>query len=325
MRAIRELEQQIRGWIRRHSYSFFSSLGTLLQHKAGTLMTVTVLAIAILLPLGLYVTLINVDRLDIKQEDWNAVMALVSSNADAQDVQQLVEKTKQRADVDRVTLVSPEQGMAEFSQSSGFGASLGTLTQNPLPWVMNVVPAETAKGDPVTLQLRIQSLMASLSEDPLVESVQFDYKWLQRLGRFLELGRAAVVVLTVLFGFAVVVLVANTIRLDVAARAEEIEILALVGASHSFIRQPFLYSGLWYGLMGGVCSLILLWLAQLYMAGPMARLLDAYGQSFGMVSLSNLQVVVLLGASALLGWLGAFTSVQRYLRLLVVGGSLGRR
>jgi len=128
-----------------------------------------------------------------------------------------------------------------------------------------------------------------------------------------------------LFGVAVIVVVANTIRLDVAARADEIEIFALVGASHAFIRQPFLYSGFWYGLMGGVLAVLMMWLALFYLSIPLKRLLDVYGQGFEIYSLSPVQLIILLLSSGWLGWLGAFLSVQRYLRMLVVGGTLGRR
>ena len=134
-----------------------------------------------------------------------------------------------------------------------------------------------------------------------------------------------VLVLGFLFGVAVIVVVANTIRLDVAARADEIEIFALVGASHAFIRQPFLYSGFWYGLMGGVLAVLMMWLALFYLSIPLKRLLDVYGQGFEIYSLSPVQLIILLLSSGLLGWLGAFLSVQRYLRMLVVGGTLGRR
>lgn len=324
--ALRAARRRFRAWARRHSYSFFSSLGTLLQHRLGTLMTVLVLGIAILLPLGLYVSLKNMDRLDVRQEDWSAISVFIPGTMAAAEVEALAEVARDRPDVQSVSVISPEQGMAEFREVSGFGQSLETLDENPLPWVVTVLPAEVdTRGSTATLSLRIQSLMDFLERDERVESVQFDYKWLQRLGRFLDLGRATVLVLGLLFGVAVIVVVANTIRLDVAARADEIEIFALVGASHAFIRQPFLYSGFWYGLMGGVLAVLMMWLALFYLSIPLKRLLDVYGQGFEIYSLSPVQLIILLLSSGLLGWLGAFLSVQRYLRMLVVGGTLGRR
>ncbi len=149
-------------------------------------------------------------------------------------------------------------------------------------------------------------------------------RW-QRLGRLLALGEAAVAVLSILFGLAVIVVVANTIRLDVATRAEEIEILALVGANNGFIRQPFLYSGFWYGLLGGLVAMILSNLALVYLDIPFRRLLDSYGQQVELLGPGLSEVGMLLLACGILGLLGALISVQRYLRRLRVGGSLGRR
>ena len=324
--SVAALRRRLRAWARRHSYSFFSSLGPLLQHRLGTLMTVLVLGIAILLPLGLFVTLKNFDRLDLRQDEWNAVSVFVAGQTEESDVRALADEAGQRNDVATVSVVSPEQGMTEFSEGSGFGASLEVLGENPLPWVLVVTPdASSGRGSAEALAPKIQALTDFFEGKEFVESVQFDYKWLQRLGRILELGRAIVLVLGLLFGVAVIVLVANTIRLDVAARADEIEVLALVGASNAFIRQPFLYSGFWYGVMGGLLALLMMYGALFYLSLPLERLLDAYGQGIEVYSLSLAQFFTLIGLSGLLGWLGAFASVQRYLRMLTVGGSLGRR
>ena len=322
--AVANIRRRFRSWSRRHSYSFFSSLGGLLKHRIGTLMTVLVLGIAILLPLGLYVTVNNLDRLDLHQEDWGAITVFILPGTADSKIQALSSELESRHDVIAIEVISPQQGMEEFRESSGFGQSLELLEENPLPWVMMVSPVVTGQ-DELSVQSRLGGLMSFLESRDEVQSVQFDHKWLQRLGRLLELGRAAVSVLAVLFSLAVTVVVANTIRLDVASRSEEIEILALVGAGNSFIRQPFLYSGLWYGLMGGLLAAALMNLCLFYLDAPLARLFDAYGHGIRLYSLNTKELLVLFAASGFLGLAGAWISVQRYLKMLVVGGSLGRR
>ena len=151
--------------------------------------------------------------------------------------------------------------------------------------------------------------------------MQADFKWLQRLARLLALGNAFVTVLGVLFSLAVVVVVANTIRLDVAGRVEEIQVLQLVGASHGFIRQPFLYSGFWYGLLGASLALIVLSACMLYLARPLSELLDAYGNTFEVSGLSGREVLLVLLSGAVLGLLGAWLAVQRYIRQFRVSGT----
>jgi len=195
------------------------------------------------------------------------------------------------------------------------------LDENPLPWVMQVSPQS---GSTEEVERRVSELTAYLETIASIEVTQFDYKWLQRLGRMLELGQTLVVFLILLFGIAVVVVVANTIRLDVASHADEIEILALVGAGNAFIRQPFLYTGLWYGLMGGLLAIILLALALAVLSGPLGLLLETYGTVFAVRGIGLTNMLWLLLGGGLLGWLGAGISVHRYLRLLKVGGQLGR-
>lgn len=318
---IARLSLSIRAWMRRHSYSFFSSLGVLLHHKIGTLMTVLVLGIAMFLPLGLYTTLANLEGLDLRQGEWSAVTVFFQPGTDEPEVRRVLGELETEFSPKHVELISPEKGMADFRQASGFGSSLEILEENPLPWVMQVSPQQ---GPSEQLESAVAELNDYLQSIESVESTQFDYKWLQRLARILGLGESIALLMTLLFGVAVVVVVANTIRLDVASRAEEIEVLALVGAGNAFVRQPFLYTGLWYGLMGGVLALLLLAVTMLYLSGPMGLLLESYGAEFQLRGLGAVQMLWVLAIAAALGWTGALISVQRYLKLLKVDGRLGR-
>jgi len=311
--AVGTLVQRWRAMARRHSYSFFSSLGALMSHRLGTLMTVLVLGIAMLLPLGLHLALVNLDRLELREEQWGALTVFMVPEAGADEVEALAAELRALDTVQAVEAISPEQGLAEFREASGFGA-LELLETNPLPWVLSVAPT-AGEG----LEERVNALSEALTGRAVVSRVVYDRKWLERLGRLLELGRAAVLVLTLLFGVAVVVVVANTIRLDVAARAEEIEVLALVGAWPSFIRQPFLYSGLWYGLLGGIMAMVLVNLGLEYLDRPLARFLATYGEEAPLVGLGVGQTLGLLLAGALLGLGGAWIAVQRHLRRLRPG------
>ena len=317
----RQMRRRNRAWIRRHSYSFFSSLGVLFKHKAGTIMTVMVLGIAMFLPLGLYITLSNLEGMNLRQDEWSAVTVFFKSGTTQAEVRRVAQELETRLNPEAIVMISPAEGMADFRDASGFGESLDMLEENPLPWVMQVSPQ---RGSTEQVEERVAELTGFLQSLDSIEVTQFDYKWLQRLGRMMELGQATVSVLVLLFGLAVVVVVANTIRLDVASHAEEIEILALVGAGNAFVRQPFLYSGLWYGLMGGLLAVILLGLTVLYLGRPLGLLLETYGTVFSLRGLGGQNTLWVLLGGGFLGWLGAWISVQRYLRRLKVGGRLGR-
>jgi len=300
---------RIRAWARRQLYSFFSSFGKLLGHWPGTLMTVLVLGIAMLLPLGLSVSMQNLHRIDLRQEDWGSVSVFMQPASGATGAQALAEAVAERFGAD-ARLISPEQGMAEFLERSGFREAAELFETNPLPWVLQVTPDRESAG----IDLAAARIADWLEGQPGVESVQLDHKWLQRLSGLLALGDAFARLLTVLLSVAVVFVVANTIRLDVANRANEIKVLNMVGASNGFIRQPFLYAGLWYGLLGAALALALLALGLAYLQPTVDRLQDAYGNSFSLGGPDAYGVLTVLALGGLLGLLGAWLSVQRYLR-----------
>jgi cell division transport system permease protein len=284
-------------------------------------MTVLVLGIAMVLPLGLYVTVKNLRALDLQQENWGTITVFLKSDVGASEVQSLVQRIENEKNASAES-VSPEQGMEEFREASGFAVAPDLFEENPLPWVLLLTP-RLAGGD--NLETSVAGLADWLQGQDEVDLVQVDFKWMQRMAGMLELGDAFVSVLTVMFSLAVIFVIANTIRLDVASRAEEIQVLSLVGAGNGFIRQPFLYSGFWYGLLGSGLALLLLNFSLYYLGKPLQRLLDAYGNSFVIQSLDGRGMVLVLLLGGLLGLLGAWLSVQRYLHQLSEEGMLGRR
>jgi cell division transport system permease protein len=318
--SLSSLRNRSRAWGRRQLYSFFSSLGTLLSHRVGTLMTVLVLGIAMALPLGLYMTVSNLRALDLQQEEWGAITVFLRSGASEEQAIALAGLINEGPGAS-AEIISPDQGMEQFREASGFGQALDMFDDNPLPWVLVVTPSVT---DGSSLEASVAGLESWLQARLEVELVQVDFKWLQRLSGLLRLGEALVSVLTAVFSLAVIVVVANTIRLDVANRAEEIQVLSLVGAGNSFIRQPFLYSGFWYGLLGASVALLIFNVCLYYLQRPLEQLLDAYGNRFAVQNLDGSAVFLIILAGGVLGFLGAWLSVQRHLRQIGENGMLGR-
>lgn len=283
-------------------------------------MTVLVLGVAMALPLGLYVTLENLQALDLRRQEWGTMTVFLDTDATEADAQALTAEIDRRPDA-TAAAISPAAGLAEFRDASGFGPALDVLEDNPLPWVIEVHPVPGQGHDLAAVAADLAAWLETLGP---VDAVIADTGWLQRLARLLAFGDAVVTVLVVLFSLAVLVVVANTIRLDVANRADEIEVLSLVGAGNGFIRLPFLYSGFWYGLMGAVLALALLGASLAYVSGPLEGLLDAYGNAFEPTGLRFGQGLLVLAGGGLLGLFGAWISVGRYLRALRRGGLLGR-
>jgi len=201
--------------------------------------------------------------------------------------------------------ISPESGLSELTGRLALDDVASQLERNPLPWVLEVTPA--AGQDPEVLSARL------LNADG-VDQVVVDLQWLERLEAMLSLLERMAGLLGVLFAVAVAFVIGNTIRMDIHNRREEIRVLALVGATDGFVRRPFLYTGLWYGLAGGVSAWLVIQLALWVMKGPVQRLSGTYASDFSLVGPPAVIVAILVMGSGLLGVLGAWLTVSRHLR-----------
>ncbi|EWH03089.1 cell division protein FtsX [Halomonas sp. BC04] len=206
----------------------------------------------------------------------------------------------------RTRLITAAEGMAEFQQALGLADALGRLDDNPLPASVVVTPVDPAPEG-------VRELAESLQEMTGVDEVRLDLAWLERLRHLAELGSRVALALGVLFGLGVLLVVGNTIRLAVESRRQEIEVVMLIGATHAFVRRPFLYSGAWYGLGGGLLAWGLLGLGSEWLAAPVSALAASYGATFQLPQLGAAGSATLLICSTLLGWLGAWIAVSRHL------------
>ena len=217
--------------------------------------------------------------------------------------QALAETLRARDDVASVELRTPDQGLAEFRQRSGLADSLDLLDGNPLPALLVVVP----EGDEARLVAALEAL-------PETDLLQHDAAWRERLTGWMGFGERLTWVLAALFGLGALLVVGNTVRLDIQSRREEIGVLQLLGASDGFIRRPFVYLGAWYGLAAGALALGLLTLAALALRDPLAALARSYGSPFALSGLDPLGAALVVLAATIVGWLGAWLVTGHFLR-----------
>ena len=185
----------------------------------------------------------------------------------------------------------------------GLSASLDLLDGNPLPSLLVVVP----EGDEARLVAALEAL-------PETDLLQHDAAWRERLAGWMGFGKRLVWVLAALFGLGALLVVGNTVRLDIQSRREEIGVLQLLGASDGFIRRPFVYLGAWYGLAAGALALGLLTLAALALQAPLAALARSYGSPFSLVGLDPLGATAVVAAATVIGWVGAWLVTGHFLR-----------
>jgi cell division transport system permease protein len=214
-----------------------------------------------------------------------------------------------RSDVAAVRLVTPAQALAEFRVNSGFGAALDALTDNPLPTTLIVTPSVAASTPEGTTALK-----TAIGATRGVATAQLDSEWVQRLVAMLALLHRVVLLTAALLAVGVLLIIGNTVRLDIANRRAEIEVMKLVGATDRFARRPFLWTGFWYGLAGGLIAIGLVAAAEFTIAGPTARIAALYGSSFQLSGLAWPTIGEAVLGAAVLGWVGAWITASQHIR-----------
>ena len=299
-------------WLLRHAQMSLSSLGRLSRNPLSTLMTAAVIGIAIALPSGLHLMIDNVRNLAGGWEGASSISLFLEQSLDDSQAEQIRHTVSLRPEVAEARLITKDQAMDEFRALSGFGSALDLLDRNPLPAVVLVRPSAAASSAEATGRLARE-----LEAYREIEMAQVDLQWVRRLDAITHTLERGVGVLAALLAAAVLLIVGNTIRLEIQNRHSEIEIVKLVGGTDAFIRRPFLYEGIWYGLIGAVIAIILVLLALFLMQGPVERLVGLYQTRFDLTLLTSGTFLAILFGSPLLGLAGAWLAVGRHLKRII--------
>jgi cell division transport system permease protein len=304
--AVTGRKDRLKSWTAHHRRVFYSTLTELLASPLESLMTWLVIGIALGLPAIMYVVLQNVS---LVSGDWGGKPRLSLYLVEATTIetgQQLTREINLRADVDQALFISSEKALIDFQQRSGFGEVLGTLEKNPLPHLIEVIPADP---DPAALKLMVSTLEAMT----LVDRISVDLQWLERLFALLAFAERLVTALALVLAMGVMLVMGNTIRLAIENRRQEIEVVKLVGGTDGFVRRPFLYLGFWYGVGGAVFALLLLQLSLFFLSAPVEVLAQSYRDDFALAGPGFGGYVMLIVLGAGLGVLGSVLAVSRHL------------
>jgi cell division transport system permease protein len=296
-------------WFERHVQTLVGSLGRLWQQPFAAMLTIGVIGVALALPACLHVLVQNVR---VASGGWNSALDIsvyMKPGASLEQTQRAAERIRQRRDVDEVTLIEADVALAEFRRSSGFGAALDALKSNPLPNALVVRPDTEYREAG-----RVEELSRELEKIDGVDIVQLDTEWVSRFNAMLDVIRRGVFLAAVLFALGILVIIGNTIRLDIENRRGEIEVTKLVGGSDAFVRRPFLYNGVWYGLAGGITAGVIVTIVVVVLSAPVQRIAGLYGSRFELQGVGFAGWVALLLGGAVLGWLGSFIVATRELR-----------
>ncbi len=296
-------------WFERHAQTLVGSLGRLARQPLATALTVAVIGIALALPAALYLVVANARAVTAGLGDTVQLSAYLRLPTTTEQARKVARAIEARDEVGEAVLVSPDEGLVEFRAMSGIGEALEALTENPLPWVVKLRPAEDQDS-----AAAVEALAAELRQLPEVELVEADAAWVRRLHAILDALRQIVVLAAAVLALGVLAIVGNTIRLEINGRRTEIEVTKLVGGSDAFVRRPFLYSGFWQGLAGGLLAVALIAIGLAILEAPVARVAAAYGAAFALSGLAVREYLVVIGGGAILGLLGAWLAAAFHLR-----------
>ncbi|KUM53222.1 permease-like cell division protein FtsX [Rheinheimera sp. EpRS3] len=292
-------------WVNHVRQALFS-LGELWRTPSASILTIGVLGVSLTLPATLHLLVKNVQQVSDSFTQAAEISLFIKDGTDDRQINSLLKILQADNDITRVTHISKQQALDEFADVSGFGSALTYLTDNPLPDVLLVLPKNTSAGS-------ARQLLERLSKERIVEFGKLDIDWLTRLDAIVSLLRQAVLVIAVLLLGAVLLIIGNTIRLSIMSKKDEIEVMKLVGATDAFIQRPFLYSGVWFGVFGGLLAFLIVEAMLWWLQGAIGSVTSLYDSEFRLMAFSVTEFFSLMLLAVLLGLTGSYLSVRRHI------------
>jgi cell division transport system permease protein len=295
----------------RHIQQAIGSLGDLWRTPFTSIMTIFVLGISLALPATLHLFVKNAQQVSEQWDSASQITLFLKLSINDKSAQNLVKRLKLYPEVSEVHYISAKQALKEFKILSGFGQSLEYLEKNPLPATILVTPTKRASQANAA-----NELLAKLTQEREVEQGKLDLEWLTRLEAMAQLIKDIVSGVALLLSLSVVLIVGNTIRLAILSQHDAIAIMKLVGATDTFIQRPFLYSGVWYGIFGGLLSWLAVSLLAQYLTSAIGKLTDLYQSDFQLEGLAFSEVIILVAFAVMLGLVGSYISVRKHIRAI---------
>ncbi len=292
-----------------HFRQAVNSLGELYRTPFASLMTIGVLGFSLTLPSTLYIMVKNTEQISQQWQQASEISLFLSDNVSQANAQQLVTRLSVWDEIASVSFVSADEALEEFQQVSGLGDAIKYLNQNPLPAVVLVVPT-SKHATPTAAQI----LLDKLRQEREVEIGKLDIEWLERLYALLDIAKELAILLALLLFFAVVLIIGNTIRLNILNRRDEILVMKLVGATDAFIQRPFLYTGFWFGLLGGIMAWITVSIILWWIGWSLESFMQLYQVQLDITGLDMTALLIMLLLSVSLGLLGSLISVNRHVK-----------
>ena len=299
-----QLFNGLRFFLLSHVREIKGALSEIIRKPLSSFVTISLIGISIGLP-SIFVILgenflAGLDRMDQSVK----INVFLDKNVLVTEGLALSKEIQNQPDVSTVRFISSEEAIKEFQKQTNLSEILFTLGQNPLPHVVEVVPVSF---DPIDVAI----LVSSLNDRGGVESASTNLSWLERLYGIFSIVRSIGIVFAVTFFVGLILVVAHTIGVAIQNKAEEIELMFLLGATSSFIKRPFLYLGFWYGLGGGLFANLITQISFFPLVIGVERLAQSYQSSFSFDRGGSEMFFLILLIGVFLGTTGAFLALSK--------------
>ncbi|MDU0113591.1 permease-like cell division protein FtsX [Psychrosphaera aquimarina] len=307
-KSVNPIQKFIYFWVH-NLRQIITSVGEIWRTPVASAMTIAVMGLSLTLPATLHIIVKNVQSINLEWDSASEISLFLNDSLSEQQISSAIRRIRSYDEVEELRYISKKDAIAEFKSLSGFGEALDYLESNPLPASFIVTPnkyhrqAEPAK-----------SLLAKLEKEREVDFGKLDIDWLTRLNAIVSMLEEAVITVALLLMVSVVLIIGNTIRLSIISRKEEIEVMKLVGATEGFIQRPFVYTGIWYGLMGGFVAFIIVTFVIWWMQSAIVEISGLYMADFLIEGLTLSEFGALMLIASGLGFSGAFWSVHRHIK-----------
>lgn len=292
-------------------YVLRAVLADLMKRKFATLLTVLVIAVSLTIPTVSYLLWKNIHHATTQFYPESELTVYLHKNLSEEDANLVVEKIRQQEGVESLNYISRQESLNEFRHWSGFSEELDVLDDNPLPAVVMIKPSKAFNESQQRNELR-----ENLDKIKGVQEVRLDNDWLEKLTALTWLVAHVAIFCTVLMAIAVFLVIGNSIRADVYSNQANIEVMKLLGATDQFILRPFLYTGMIYAVLGGFFACIFSSLTIGYFTGAVKYVTDIFAVNFNLNGLGLVEFLFLLVVCIIMGYIGAWLSATRYIRLL---------
>lgn len=294
-------------WVLRHLQVMFGSLGRLTAQPVSSLLTATVIGIALALPTSMFLLVDNARDLVTQWQSQGEIWLYMKPEVSDLRASQIAADLESRVDVSSARLITRDQAKELFVEHSNLSSAMELLDNNPLPAAIVLTPSELNAAV-------VDGILWHVREMPQVDLAKTDREWIERLQAIIDLARRVVMIIILGLFFGVAIIVGNTIRLDIENHRQEIIVIKLVGGTDGFVRRPFLYVGFWYGIAGGVLALMLVGIMIGSLQGPFNEVLGLFESGYELAWLTLGDCLRLIGIGMLLGWLGSWFGVAKHLK-----------